>query len=114
MYQFVLADEYQDTNGVQNDILFMLGDYDEQPNLLWLVMTTRPFTDFRVPISITLPVLSKIQASNCGVGCHYRSRQTILDSAMGLIDHNQEKTYPSDKRANQKTGKLAELLRMIQ
>lgn len=32
-YKYILVDEYQDTNGSQNDLVFLLSDYWEKPNL---------------------------------------------------------------------------------
>lgn len=33
-FQYILVDEYQDTNGAQNELIFLLADYWDQPNLL--------------------------------------------------------------------------------
>lgn len=92
MYQFVLADEYQDTNGVQNDILFMLGDYDEQPNLFVVGDDDQAIYRFQgANLHNITGFIEKYKPQIVVLDVNYRSRQTILDSAMGLIDHNQER-----------------------
>ncbi len=90
-YLYVLVDEYQDTNGAQNEIVRLLGSFDSSPNIFAvgdddqaiyrfqganvenLLSFTKQFSDV-----VTLPITD-----------NYRSSQLILDAADSLITHNQ-------------------------
>ncbi|MBK8079175.1 MAG: UvrD-helicase domain-containing protein [Saprospiraceae bacterium] len=49
-YQYVMVDEYQDTNGAQNALLFQLVSYWENQIFLLLAMMTKVFIAFKAPI----------------------------------------------------------------
>lgn len=91
-FQFVLADEYQDTNNAQNDILFMLGDYDDQPNLFVVGDDDQAIYRFQ---GANLHNINRfIEKFNPGIvvlDVNYRSRQEILDTAKMLIENNRER-----------------------
>lgn len=85
-YQFILVDEYQDTNGSQNTILELLGSYDPEPNLC--VVGDEKQAIFRFQgASIrnfswfleTFP-----HARSVILEKNYRSSQKILDAAQGI------------------------------
>ena len=94
-YQYFLVDEYQDTNGSQNEILQMLVDYWDQPNVFVVgdddqsifrfqganVANITDFADNHKARGLQVIVLQN----------NYRSSQTILDSASHLIGHNAER-----------------------
>lgn len=88
-YQYVMVDEYQDTNGAQNALLFQLVSYWEKPNIFivgdddqsiyrFQGANMSSIEDFAVKFSPEIVVLEE----------NYRSVQTILDLSKNLIQNN--------------------------
>ncbi len=93
-YQFILADEYQDTNGTQNDLLFTLAqnDFDDQPNIFVVGDDDQSIYRFQgANLNNILEFKEKFQPKIVVLTHNYRSYQGILDSAKLLIDHNTQK-----------------------
>ncbi|MBK8041629.1 MAG: ATP-dependent helicase [Haliscomenobacter sp.] len=93
-YLYFLVDEYQDTNGAQNEILMQLVAYWDVPNILVVGDDDQSIFEFqgarlqnlmdlyrRFETSMELVVLSE----------NYRSAQPVLDAAAGLIGRNQQR-----------------------
>ena len=93
-YQFILVDEFQDTNGSQNELINYLASYWDDPNIFvvgdddqgvyeFQGARIRNIVDFfdRYKESITIVVLPH----------NYRSSQSILDKAMASIRNNQQR-----------------------
>jgi len=93
-FQFILVDEFQDTNGAQNELLNNLASYWEDPNIFvvgdddqgvyeFQGARIRNIADFyyRYKESIKIVVLPH----------NYRSSQQILDRAMASIQYNQQR-----------------------
>ena len=91
-YHYFLVDEYQDTNGAQNEILQHLISYWELPNVFivgdddqsiyeFQGARLKNLTDFyeRYREGLKVVVLNE----------NYRSSQVILDAAVDLVSHNQ-------------------------
>lgn len=90
-YQYILVDEFQDTNGAQNEILHLLTGYWEIPNIFCVgdddqgiyefqgarIRNVREFID-RYGNNLQTIVLRQ----------NYRSTQAILDAAKAVIDNN--------------------------
>ena len=92
-YLYILADEYQDTNGAQNEIIRLLGSFDPSPNIFVvadddqaiyrfqganvdnLLFFTNQFKDVK-----TIPITTS-----------YRSSQNVLDLSVSLIRHNKNR-----------------------
>lgn len=92
-YQYVLVDEYQDTNGTQNNLLeilisfwednpniFVVGD-DDQAIYKFQGANVQNIDDFRKRYKPYTIVLER----------NYRSSQAILDGAKNLISFNKER-----------------------
>ena len=92
-YQYFLVDEFQDTNGSQKDLLeslisfwedapnaFVVGD-DDQAIYKFQGANLGNIRGFYIKYHPKIVVLKK----------NYRSSQSILDAAMGLIDFNAER-----------------------
>lgn len=92
--QFILVDEFQDTNGSQNELLNLLTAYWEDPNIFvvgdddqsiyeFQGARIRNIVDFyqRYTDSIRLVILPR----------NYRSSQAILDRAMATIQNNNQR-----------------------
>jgi len=93
-YQFILVDEFQDTNGAQNEIINALTSFWEEPNIFvvgdddqsiyeFQGARIRNITDFyqRHKESISIVVLPH----------NYRSSQQIIDKAMATIQNNKQR-----------------------
>ncbi len=99
-YLYFLVDEYQDTNGAQNEVLRKLIDYWDQPNIFivgdddqsifeFQGARLRNLTDFYADFKEGLKVVA--------LRNNYRSSQRILDTAGLLIGHNEERIVRSLK-----------------
>lgn len=97
-YQYILVDEFQDTNGSQYELLLLLASFwEDNPNLFvvgdddqsiyrFQGANVANIKDFgtRFQNHLTTVVLSE----------NYRSTQLILDAASTLIHHNQQRFIP--------------------
>jgi len=89
-YQYILVDEYQDTNGLQNEIIALLAD-EENPNLFVVGDDDQSIFGFQGARieglkELTNRYLNDIQA--VVLRENYRSHQAILDAAQVLIGEN--------------------------
>lgn len=103
-FQWLLVDEYQDTNASQNAILWQLTEGIEQPNIFavgdddqsiyrFQGASVANITDFRS----TFPERLEITLTQ-----NYRSHQNVLDAAYSSVSHNldranQDKTLTANK-----------------
>jgi len=93
-YHYVLVDEYQDTNGAQNQLLYCLLDYWDAPNVFvvgdddqsiyrFQGANVANITAFNTKYKQHLKVVELID--------NYRSNQVILNAANKLISENKER-----------------------
>ncbi|HRO41973.1 MAG TPA: ATP-dependent DNA helicase [Flavipsychrobacter sp.] len=93
-FQFILADEFQDTSGAQYELLTSLSDYWEDPNLFIVGDDDQSIFEFqgarlhniidfhnRYNKSIRVIVLKQ----------NYRSSQFVLDTSAATIRHNEQR-----------------------
>lgn len=102
-FQYVLVDEYQDTNGSQNEILKMLISYWEDPNCFVVGDDDQSIYRFQGANlgnivdyyeSIICPAYPDIEARKKRVivmADNYRSTQAILDTSASSIKNNSER-----------------------
>lgn len=93
-YQYVLVDEYQDTNGIQNQILQQLIGYWEIPNVFVVGDDDQSIYRFQganVENIMHFREQFKDSASVILITENYRSTQKILDVAKALIDTNRQR-----------------------
>ena len=91
-YQYILVDEYQDTNGAQNNLLFTLADYWEKPNLFIVGDDDQSIFRFQgANMNSILDFKEKYQPVEIVLTNNYRSSQKILDRARMLIENNEER-----------------------
>lgn len=100
-FLYIMADEYQDTNGAQNDVLLALADFWHQPNLFvvgdddqsiyrFQGANVANMTDFVQRYIADLP--ADDQAERIIVlRQNYRSTEPILRAAAHLIDRNHDR-----------------------
>lgn len=93
-YHYFLVDEYQDTNGAQNEIINLLNNYWDAPNVFvvgdddqsifrFQGANVQNISDYSLRYKDALHTVVLTQ--------NYRSSQPILDAAMSLIDYNNDR-----------------------
>jgi len=93
-YQYVMVDEYQDTNGIQNQLLHQLIGYWETPNVFVVGDDDQSIYRFQgASVENILQFKNEFQESANVVVIteNYRSTQHILDAAKALIENNRER-----------------------
>lgn len=91
-YLYLLVDEYQDTNGAQNDIIRQLVAYWDNPNLFIVGDDDQSIYEFqgaRLKNLLDFHTAYQPDLELVVLADNYRSSQAILDSARGLIDRNE-------------------------
>jgi DNA helicase II / ATP-dependent DNA helicase PcrA len=91
-YQYILVDEYQDTNGAQNQLLFLLASYWEKPNVFIVGDDDQSIFRFQgANMSSIEDFVRQFEPNIVVLEENYRSTQTILDLSKSLIQHNQKR-----------------------
>ncbi len=92
-FQYILADEYQDTNGSQNQILRLLSSYyQDNPNLFVVGDDDQSIYRFQgASVENIFDFRSRYQnhLTEIVLKYNYRSQQQILDAALSCIAHNE-------------------------
>lgn len=92
-FQYVLVDEYQDTNGAQNEVVRLLGSWDEKPNVFVVGDDKQSIFRFQGASLENLLLFYERYGGRVQIMAlkeNYRSRQVILDAAGAVIAHNTE------------------------
>jgi len=92
-YQYFLIDEYQDTSGAQNELMQLLIDYWEKPNVFVVGDDDQCIYEFqgaRVK-NMTQFVERYPDMEVIVLRDNYRSTQRILDSSKAVIDNNHQR-----------------------
>lgn len=94
-YQYILIDEYQDTNSAQNELISLLASFYDQPNLFVVGDDEQSIFRFQgasleniLAFKKTYPATKIIVLEN-----NYRSIQKILDASRALIQNNQNQIF---------------------
>lgn len=96
-YQYFLIDEYQDTNGSQNDLIFLLASYWEKPNLFVVGDDDQSIYRFQgASMGNLLDFKNRFEPEIIVLDNNYRSTQKILESSKKLIENNQERLVHSE------------------
>jgi DNA helicase-2/ATP-dependent DNA helicase PcrA len=93
-YQFILVDEFQDTNGSQNELLTFLASYWENPNIFVVGDDDQSIYEFqgaRIRNIIDFYDTYKANISIIVLPHNYRSSQPIIDRAMATIKNNEQR-----------------------
>lgn len=92
-FQYVLVDEYQDTNNSQNRLIELLGDFFESPNIFVVGDDKQSIFRFQGASMANMlafyrryPEIKIISLKN-----NYRSNQTILDGSHQIISHSTDR-----------------------
>lgn len=91
-YQYVLVDEYQDTSGAQNEIVDLLMEYWDDPNLFVVGDDDQSIYRFQgANIENILSFHGRYAPKVVPLTENYRSSQQILDAAGALIALNSQR-----------------------
>ncbi len=93
-FLYILVDEYQDTNGSQNEVLNLLINYWEEPNIFIVGDDDQSIFRFQgANLRNIMSFYHKYQNSvkTIVITKNYRSSQSILDTAQVLIERNSER-----------------------
>jgi len=92
-FQFIMLDEYQDTNNAQNQIIDLILSVADEPNIMTVWDDDQSIYRFQwanienmLDFSVTYPNTQFIVLQN-----NYRSSQNILDISTNLISNNNER-----------------------
>lgn len=98
-YQYILVDEYQDTSGIQNELLYQLISFwEESPNCFVVGDDDQSIYAFQGARVSNMTDFAKRYQSNIVkivLTQNYRSTQTILNGAKKLIDNNTKRLINS-------------------
>lgn len=93
-YLYFLIDEYQDTNGAQNELIKKLTSFWDAPNLFIVGDDDQSIFEFqgaRLQNLVDYYERFKEQIKVVLLQQNYRSTQAILDVSKQLIDHNEQR-----------------------
>lgn len=93
-YLYILVDEYQDTNGAQNQIVNLLAAYWNNPNVFVVGDDDQSIYRFQGANMSNILDFNERYSENIKIVLlkkNYRSTQTILDASKTLIEYNKER-----------------------
>ncbi|MBS1783302.1 MAG: ATP-dependent helicase [Bacteroidetes bacterium] len=93
-FQYILTDEFQDTSGSQNDLLMLLANYWDSPNLFVVGDDDQSIFEFQGARLQNIVDLYKRYEETIKVIVlkeNYRSTQLILDASLATIENNQQR-----------------------
>jgi DNA helicase-2/ATP-dependent DNA helicase PcrA len=92
-FQYILVDEYQDTNGAQNLVVQLIGEFFESPNIFVVGDDKQSIYRFQGASLENILYFYNLYKDGIKVVSledNYRSSQLILDAAHALIQHNEQ------------------------
>lgn len=98
-FQYIMVDEYQDTNGSQNNLIYQLASFwEEDPNLFVVGDDDQSIYRFQgANMDNVIDFKNKYSPDIIVLENNYRSGQVILDKATKLINHNVERLANSQE-----------------
>ncbi|MDD2482821.1 MAG: ATP-dependent DNA helicase [Candidatus Shapirobacteria bacterium] len=91
-YQYILVDEYQDTNSSQSQIIDLLGSYYDNPNIFVVGDDDQSIFRFQgASIENIYNFYQKYNPKKIVLKNNYRSHKLILDSSDSVISHNKNR-----------------------
>jgi DNA helicase II / ATP-dependent DNA helicase PcrA len=102
-YQYILVDEYQDTNGAQNKLIELLCSHSADPNLFVVGDDDQSIFKFQGANAENMRMLEVLYGNtlqDITLTDNYRSQQKILDSAEKLISKNTTRIKPAGNALN--------------
>ncbi len=93
-FQFILVDEFQDTNGAQNELITQLTSFWEDPNIFVVGDDDQSIYEFqgaRLRNIIEFYLRHKESINIVVLPENYRSSQQVIDKAMATIGNNKQR-----------------------
>lgn len=92
-YLHVLVDEYQDTNGAQNKLLYLWGSFDKSPNIFAVGDDDQAIYRFQgANVGNLIEFADQFEnVKKISLEVNYRSSQLILDAAGALVANNKQR-----------------------
>jgi len=92
-YQFILVDEYQDTNGAQNELIELLGQSIEQPNIMVVGDDDQSIYRFQGANKENLLFFNDLYPASKKIvlDINYRSTEPIVSASQSLMAHSRER-----------------------
>jgi len=91
-YQYILVDEYQDTNSSQNHLIELLASYYDRPNLFVVGDDDQSIFRFQgASVENIYHFYQKYNPKKIVLKNNYRSHKLILESSQSVISHNQNR-----------------------
>jgi DNA helicase II / ATP-dependent DNA helicase PcrA len=91
-YQYILVDEYQDTNSSQSKIIDMLGSFYDNPNIFVVGDDDQSIFRFQgASIENIYNFYQKYNPQKIILKNNYRSHKLILESSESVISHNKNR-----------------------
>ncbi|MBI1833587.1 MAG: ATP-dependent helicase [Candidatus Andersenbacteria bacterium] len=90
-FQYILVDEFQDTNGAQNEVVDFLGSFDETPNIFVVGDDKQSIYRFQgASLANMLAFYEKYKehAAVITLSENYRSQKIVLDAAAAVISRS--------------------------
>ena len=114
-YQYILADEHQDTNNAQNKINEFLADFYERPNLFIVGDEKQAIFRFQgASLNNFLYFKNKYpDVLLITLGENYRSGQAILDSAHSLMEKSGDSSEIKRIRLRARTGIVSQKIKIF-
>jgi len=114
-YLYILVDEHQDSNGVQNTITHLLSSFHEDPNLFIVGDDKQAIYRFQgaSPENFRFFLDRHPSAKKITLKKNYRSHQHILDAAHNLIAHNNNLLPESRVKLEQASLRASSSIRLF-
>jgi DNA helicase-2/ATP-dependent DNA helicase PcrA len=109
-YQYIMVDEYQDTNKAQNELILLLASYWESPNLMVVGDDDQSIYRFQGANVENLHAFESKFANELNkvvLSENYRSSQPILDSSSHVINNNTTRLIPNKNLVSKKADLLS-------
>jgi DNA helicase II / ATP-dependent DNA helicase PcrA len=109
-FLYILVDEYQDTNGSQNDVLNLLIEFWKSPNIFVVGDADQSIFSFQGANELNLSNFKtnfKDDFTEVILTNNYRSTQSILDASKTLIEKNSNRTAKTLISSNKKINQLS-------
>lgn len=117
-FQYILIDEYQDTNGAQNETVRLLGSFSDKPNIFVVGDDNQSIFRFQGASLDNLLDFYRRYLNSIKIITlqnNYRSVQMLIDATTAIIDNNKESVQKYIKQVNRtliaQTGRDEAVLR---
>lgn len=112
-YQFLLVDEYQDTNGAQNELIELMGRKVEKPNIFVVGDDDQSIYRFQGANKENLLYFNHLypEANKIILKINYRSSLELVAASQSLIEKSQERVVDDlglTKQMKSATGRLGQ------